>query len=446
MIPMTSHPASALTGEARVPGDKSISHRALMIAGSALGETRISGLLEGADVLATAAAMQALGAEVSRRQQRGDTVWTVRGCGVGGLAEPTGVLDLGNSGTAARLLTGLLATHPFTAFVTGDSSLRSRPMERVMAPLRRIGATFLSRSGGRLPLAVTGTSDPVPIEQTLAVASAQVKSAILLAALNAPGRTTVIEPNATRDHTEVTLRAFGAEVETEKLGGGAVAVTLTGQPEIGGTDVTVPGDFSSAAFPMVAALTVPGSRVTLRRIGVNVLRTGLLRTFAEMGAGIEVEELANGAGEPIADVTVTAGMLKGVEVPPERVPAMIDEFPILAAAAACAEGKTVFAGVGELRVKESDRISAIAEGLKACGVTVAEDDDSLTITGAGGPPPGGGTVEARGDHRIAMAFLVLGLAAKKPVTIDDGTNIDTSFPGFAELMAGFGAKIGGAPA
>jgi 3-phosphoshikimate 1-carboxyvinyltransferase len=297
-----------------------------------------------------------------------------------------------------------------------------------------------------LPLAVTGTSDPVPIEQTLAVASAQVKSAILLAALNAPGRTTVIEPNATRDHTEVMLRAFGAEVETEKLGGGAVAVTLTGQPEIGGTDVTVPGDFSSAAFPMVAALTVPGSRVTLRRIGVNVLRTGLLRTFAEMGAGIEVEELANGAGEPIADVTVTAGMLKGVEVPPERVPAMIDEFPILAAAAACAEGKTVFAGVGELRVKESDRISAIAEGLKACGVTVAEDDDSLTITGAGGPPPGGGTVEARGDHRIAMAFLVLGLAAKKPVTIDDGTNIDTSFPGFAELMAGFGAKIGGAPA
>lgn len=446
MVSLTSHPASPLKGDIRVPGDKSISHRALMIAASAVGTSEISGLLEGEDVLATAAALRALGVEIARDEAGGDIVWRVAGAGVGGLFEPAQVLDLGNSGTGVRLLMGLLATHPFTTFLTGDASLVKRPMERVMGPLRRIGANFESRSHGRLPIAVTGTTAPVPISEELAVASAQVKSAILLAALNTPGKTTVIEPLPTRDHTETMLRHFGAEIATERRDNGAVAVTLTGEPEITAKDVTVPGDFSSAAFPLIAALISPGSDVTVRGVGINPLRTGALETLREMGADLTLTNETDGGGEPMADIRARAGRLKGTVVPPERAPAMIDEFPVLAVAAAAAEGTTRFDGVGELRVKESDRLAAIAAGLSACGIDVEETEDSLTIHGTGGhgsmgKPPGGATVAAQMDHRIAMAFLVLGAAAESPIEVDDGSFIDTSFPRFAGLMNGLGGCV-----
>jgi 3-phosphoshikimate 1-carboxyvinyltransferase len=446
MVSLTSHPASPLKGDIRVPGDKSTSHRALMIAASAVGTSEIRGLLEGEDVLATANALRALGIDIAREGAGEAAIWRVAGTGVGGLFEPAQVLDLGNAGTGVRLLMGLLATHPFTSFLTGDASLVARPMERVMGPLRRIGASFQSRSQGRLPIAVTGTTAPVPIREELAVASAQVKSAILLAALNAPGETTVIEPLPTRDHTETMLRHFGADVAVERLSNGAVAVTLTGEPELTAKNVTVPGDFSSAAFPLIAALISPGSEVTVRGVGVNPLRTGALATLRDMGADLELTNETAEGGEPMADIRARAGALKGVAVPPERVPAMIDEFPVLAAAAAVAEGTSRFAGVGELRVKESDRLAAIATGLAACGVDVEESEDSLTIHGAGGPPPGGkvsggATVAAHMDHRIAMAFLVLGAAAKAPIAVDDGSFIDTSFPGFGSLMNGLGACI-----
>ena len=438
MTPLISRRADALTGDVAVPGDKSISHRALIVAALSVGETRIRGLLEAADVARTAAALGALGARFERAD---DGLWHVWGRGVGGLAEPAAVLDMGNSGTAARLLMGVLTTHPFTSFLGGDASLSERPMDRVMAPLVGFGAAFQARSGGRLPVAVSGARDPVPVTFELPQPSAQVKSAVLLAGLGAPGRTSVVEPAPTRDHTEIMLRRFGAEVAVEATADGGRAVTLTGQPELHGTDVTVPGDMSSAAFPLVAALAVPGSALTLRRVGVNPWRRGLLDSLADMGADVRLADEADAAGEAVADIVVKASSLRGIDVPPERAPSMIDEYPILAVAAACAAGTTRLFGLAELRLKESDRLAGIAGGLAACGVKVGTEGDALTIEGCGGAPPGGATVAANLDHRMAMAFLVLGAAARQPVRIDDGAPIDTSFPGFVALMNGLGARI-----
>lgn len=409
-----------------------------MIAALAVGETEIAGLLEGEDVMATAAALDALGVRCGRDETG---IWRVSGVGIGGFAEPDRVLDLGNSGTSARLLMGLLATHPFTSFLTGDASLRNRPMARVAEPLTLMGAEILSRRGNRLPLAVTGAADPIPITYRLPVPSAQVKSAILLAALNAPGETSVIETRPSRDHTELMLQAFGADIRVAEAGGGGREIVVVGQPELGAHPITVPGDPSSAAFPGVAALLVPGSEVTIRGIALNPTRTGLLRTLEDMGAKIEVAEQPAGAGERIGDLTFSAGPLRGVEVPAERAPSMIDEYPVLAVAAACANGTTRMHGLSELRVKESDRLAAIAEGLQASGVNAHIDGDSLIVVGNGRPPHGGGAIATRLDHRIAMSFLVLGMAADHPVSIDDGGVIDTSFPDFVETMNALGAAI-----
>ncbi len=436
---LTSHRCGALTGTVRVPGDKSISHRALMIGAVAVGPTVIHGLLESGDVLATAAAMTALGAEVVPPAAPGEP-WCVHGAGVGGLAEPDRVLDLGNSGTSARLLIGLLATHPLTAFLTGDASLVRRPMARVTAPLEAMGAAFVARSGGRLPLVVRGAAAPVPIVYDLPVASAQVKSAVLLAGLNAPGTTAVIERRPTRDHSEHMLRHFGATLSVESDGGGETIV-LAGQPELTGRPVRVPGDISSAAFPLVAALIRPGADVTLEGVGINPRRTGLLDTLIEMGADLVLHNPRTEAGEPTADIRVRGSRLRGVDVPPERAPRMIDEYPALAVAAACAEGTTRLLGVGELRVKESDRLSGMAAGLAACGVAVEAGADHLTVTGSGRPPAGGARIAAALDHRIAMSFLVLGTATADPVGVDDAAPIATSFPGFLETMNGLGARI-----
>jgi len=426
-----------LSGRIAVPGDKSISHRALMFGALAVGETRITGLLEGEDVLRTAAAMRALGAEVVRD---GGGTWRVAGRGVGGLIEPADVLDMGNSGTAARLLCGILASHPFFAVMTGDASLRRRPMRRVIDPLAACGARFASRDGGRLPLAVEGAREALPLDYRVPVPSAQVKSAILLAGLNARGTTRVDEPEATRDHSENMLRHFGATVQVELAGAGRV-ITLHGQPELRAADVAVPGDPSSAAFPVVAALLVPGSRLTVAGVGLNPLRTGLFATLAEMGADITEANQRVAGGEPVGDLVVRHGTLRGVTVPAERAPSMIDEFPVLAVAAACAEGSTRMRGLKELRVKESDRLAATAALLTANGVRVAIEGDDLVVHGTGRPPAGGGTVATHMDHRIAMSALVLGLAAAEPVTADDGGFIDTSFPGFVALMNGAGALI-----
>lgn len=436
--PLISEPVRALQGTVTVPGDKSISHRALMLGSLAVGETRVRGLLEGEDVLATAAAMRALGAQVERG---GDGTWRVSGVGVGGLAEPAGVLDMGNSGTAARLLIGILAVHPFTAFLTGDASLCARPMERVMEPLRRIGAAFVARSGGRLPLAVTGASSPIPIEYALPVPSAQVKSAILLAGLGTPGRTTVIERAPTRDHSELMLRHFGADVTVTPVKEGGRAVSIVGQPELAGRDVEVPGDISSAAFPLVAALLAPDSRVTVRNVGINPLRAGLIETLRDMGGTVEIVNRRDQGGEPIADLVASTSALHGVDVPAERAPTMIDEYPIVAVAAAFARGRTRLFGLAELRVKESDRLAAIARGLASAGVQVEEGKDSLVIHGAGGAPKGDTAIPVHLDHRIAMAFLVLGMVSRAPITIDDAAPIDTSFPGFVELMNGLGGRL-----
>lgn len=433
-----SRRSAGLSGDVAIPGDKSISHRALMIGGLAVGETRITGLLEGEDVHRTADAMRALGAEVRRAE---DGAWFVRGPGIGGLGEPDGVLDMGNSGTAARLLMGVLATHPFTSVLAGDRSLQGRPMTRVTTPLGRMGATFHGRAGGRLPMAVVGTAAPMPIAYEPDVASAQVKSAVLLAGLNTPGRTSVIERRPTRDHTELMLRHFGATVTVEPLPGGGRAVSLEGWPEIAGRDVVVPGDISSAAFPLVAGLIVADSDVTVRNVGINPLRAGLLETLAEMGASIETFERREQAGEPVADLRIRAGALRGVHVPAARAPSMIDEYPILAVAAACAEGTTRMEGLGELRVKESDRLRAVATGLAACGVRVEVEADTLIVHGIGAPPAGGGRIVTDLDHRIAMAFLVLGAATRDPVGVDDIAPIATSFPGFVALMNGLGARI-----
>jgi 3-phosphoshikimate 1-carboxyvinyltransferase len=432
-------PRAPLTGKIRVPGDKSISHRALMLGALAVGRTEISGLLEGEDVLATAAAINALGAHA---MPAGDGRWTVDGVGIAGLAEPEDLLDLGNSGTAARLLIGILATHPITAFVTGDASLRRRPMGRVVEPLSRIGARFVAREGARLPLAISGAANPVPISYRLPVPSAQVKSAVLLAGLNTPGTTTVIESQPTRDHTERMLQHFGATVMTEPVEGGGKRITLEGCPELAAAPIAVPGDPSSAAFPLIAALTVPGSEVTIEGVGVNPLRTGLFECLREMGADLVLLNERDEGGEPVADLRVRAGILKGADIPAERAPRMIDEYPILAVAAACARGRTVMRGLAELRVKESDRLTAISTGLAACGVSVAVDGDSLTVEGRGGPPEGGALIATQLDHRIAMAFLVLGLATRLPVRIDDAAPIATSFPGFLPLINGLGGTIG----
>src|SRR5476649_1453581 len=402
-----------LEGRVRAPGDKSVSHRALMFGALALGETVVSGLLEGEDVLCTAAALRALGAQIVQE----GPVWRVRGFGVGGGHEPDSVLDLGNSGTSARLLSGILASHPFTSLMTGDGSLRRRPMQRVIEPLSRMGARFEAREGGRMPLAIMGTDEMVPIEYTLPVASAQVKSCILLAGLNTAGETTVIEPEATRDHTERMLRHFGAEVRVVSGEGRDKRITVVGWPELKERDVVVPGDPSSAAFAVVAACIRPGSDVTVENVGLNPLRAGLYTTLQEMGANIVLENQREVGGEPVADLRVKGDGLKGVTVPPERAPTMIDEYPILAVAAACAEGTTHMLGLAELRAKESDRLSSVSAGLTANGVKHEMGPDFLIVNGVGGSPPGGGLVATHLDHRIAMSFLVLGLATKEPVEI-----------------------------
>ena len=430
-------PHGALLGAAALPGDKSISHRSLMLSALAVGESRIEGLLEGEDVLATAGALRRMGVEVDRL---GPGSWRVWGVGVGGLAEPEDVLDMGNAGTGARLLMGLLAGHAFTSFLTGDASLRSRPMRRVIEPLSRMGASFLARSGGRLPLALTGRSDLLPIVHESAIASAQVKSAVLLAGLHAPGSTTVIEPLASRDHTERMLTAMGAAILVEETATGGRSVTVTGQPELKAQSFAVPGDPSSAAFPTVAAALAPGSTVRLAGIGLNPLRTGLYTTLAEMGAAIRIENERLTGGETMGDLVIEGAALHGVEVPPERAPTMIDEYPVLAVAAALATGTTVMRGLGELRVKESDRLAVVAEGLAACGVQVEVEGDDLVVHG-GTKPAGGAEIDARLDHRIAMSFLVLGGLAEAAVTVRGAEAIETSFPGFAELMNGLGAAI-----
>jgi 3-phosphoshikimate 1-carboxyvinyltransferase len=435
---MIARPGAPLRGVITVPGDKSISHRALMIGAVAVGRTRIEGLLEGEDVLATAAALRSLGVTVSRLDA---ATYEVSGVGVGALATPDDVLNMGNSGTGARLLIGLLATHPLIAHVTGDASLNQRPMLRVIEPLAKMGARFEARTGGRLPLVLTGARLPVPIEYRLPVASAQVKSAILLAGLNAPGTTTVIEPEPTRDHTELMLSYFGAQLHITTDTDGARRIALNGQPELTARSVRVPGDPSSAAFATVAALITPESDITINNIGINTLRIGLYKTLQEMGADITFTNPRDDAGEPVADLHIRASRLKGVEVPAARAPSMIDEYPILAVAAAFAEGETLMHGLAELRVKESNRLAAITAGLTAIGAQVREVGDSLAITGTPGGLAGGGPITTHFDHRIAMAFLVAGLGCAAPVTVDDGRAIATSFPGFDTLMTGLGANI-----
>ena len=435
--PVTARRTQALTGTVTVPGDKSISHRAIIFGALATGTTQISGLLEGEDVLQTAAALRQLGARVEKRE---DGSWRVTGNGVGALAEPNEVLDMGNSGTAARLLMGLVASSPFTTFFMGDASLHKRPMNRVARPLEEMGARITSRSGGRFPLAVTGRA-LMPIDYELPVASAQVKSAILLAALDTPGLTRVTEPKPTRDHTENMLRHFGAEVTVSDLETGGRRIEYQGQQELTAADIVVPGDPSSAAFIAVAAAILPGSDVTITNVGLNPLRDGLFITLQEMGADIEILNPREQGGERVGDIRIKGGDLQGVEVPPERAPTMIDEFPVLFVAASFAKGRTEMRGLHELRVKESDRIAAMAAGLTACGVTFEELDDGLIIDGDGTPPKGGGKIETCLDHRIAMSFLVMGLAAEKPVTVDDGRVMETSFPGFIDLMGGLGGQI-----
>ena len=437
--PLSAAAAGPLRGSAEAPGDKSVSHRALILGALALGETRIEGLLEGDDVLRTAAAMRAFGAEVTRD---GPGRWRVQGVGVGGFAEPDDVVDCGNAGTGVRLVMGAMATTPISACFTGDASLRRRPMGRVTEPLALFGAEARGRAGGRLPLVLTGAAQPLPVSYRLPVASAQVKSAVLLAGLNAPGITEVIEAEATRDHTERMLIGFGAQVETVTDPDGARRIRLTGQPELRAQALQVPRDPSSAAFPLVAALLVPGSEVRLPAVGLNPTRAGLIDTLRDMGADLTLSDPREEGGEPVADLIARASALRGVEVPPDRAPSMIDEYPILAVAAAFAEGATVMRGIGELRVKESDRIDAMARGLEACGVRVEETRDSLTVHGRGpGGMPGGGTVATRLDHRIAMSFLVAGLAAKRAVTVDDAGPVATSFPGFEPLMTALGARF-----
>ncbi|MDE0698674.1 MAG: 3-phosphoshikimate 1-carboxyvinyltransferase [Boseongicola sp.] len=436
---MIARRSCALSGEAHVPGDKSISHRSLILGAMCVGETRVEGLLEGEDVLATADAMRALGAEVA---ETGEGGWSVHGVGVGGFGEPADVIDCGNSGTGARLVMGAMATTPITATFTGDASLRSRPMGRVTEPLADFGARAVGRSGGRLPMTITGAMDPVPVNYSMPVASAQVKSAILLAGLNAPGETVVIEREATRDHTERMLIGFGAGIDVDATAGGRV-ITLKGHAELRPQVISVPRDPSSAAFPVAAALIVEGSDVLVPNVGINPTRTGFYATLREMGADLTFEGEREEAGEPVADIRARFSPdLKGIEVPPERAASMIDEYPILSIVSAFAEGRTVMRGVGELRVKESDRIDAMANGLRATGVSVREGEDWWEIEGMGpAGVPGGARVAACLDHRVAMSFLSLGLGAKEAVTVDDTAPIATSFPTFTALMTELGAFL-----
>ena len=437
--PMKALKSGPLSGTALVPGDKSISHRALIFGAMAVGETRITGLLEGQDVLDTAKAMRAFGATVTRH---GLGEWTVSGVGVGGFQEPADVIDCGNSGTGVRLIMGCMATSPITATFTGDASLRKRPMGRVTDPLALFGARAYGRQGGRLPMTIVGAANPVPVRYALPVASAQVKSAVLLAGLNAPGETVVIEREPTRDHSERMLRGFGAELSVEHTAEGHV-ITLKGRPELRPQSVAVPRDPSSAAFPVCAALIVPGSEIMVPGVSQNLTRNGLFLTLVEMGAEIDFVNPREEGGEPVADLRVRfSGAMKGIEVPPERAPSMIDEYPILSVVAAFAEGRTVMRGVKELRVKESDRIDAMARGLEACGVRIEEDEDTLIVHGMGpGGVPGGATAKTHLDHRIAMSFLVCGMAAQQPVAVDDAAPILTSFPIFEGLMTGLGATL-----
>lgn len=438
-IPMTSRPCGPLKGEANVPGDKSISHRSLILGAMAVGETHITGLLEGEDVLDTGKAMQAFGAEVINH---GGGEWSVHGVGVGGFAEPENVIDCGNSGTGVRLIMGSMATSPITATFTGDASLNGRPMARVTDPIALFGAQSVGREGGRLPMTIVGAREPLPVRYVVPVPSAQVKSAVLLAGLNAPGETVVIEKEATRDHTERMLAGFGADITTEETDEGRV-ITLKGQPELKPQTIVVPRDPSSAAFPVCAALIVPGSDVLVPNIGLNPTRAGLFYTLQDMGADLTFENMREEGGEPVADLRAKySPNLKGIAVPPERAASMIDEYPVLSVVASYAEGDTYMAGVKELRVKESDRIDAMARGLRANGVEVDEGDDWWTVKGLGhGNVPGGATCESFLDHRIAMSFMIMGMAAQKPVSVDDGGPIATSFPIFEGLMAGLGAQL-----
>lgn len=440
--PLAARRSQPLGGRARVPGDKSISHRALILGALAVGETRISGLLESEDVLNTAQAMRQLGARVERQSDAaGDDIWSVRGVGVGGFRSPAAPLDFGNSGTGCRLVMGAVAGNPVTATFDGDASLRSRPMRRIVDPLALMGARVVAESeGGRLPLTLEGARDPLPIEYRSPVASAQIKSAVLLAGLAAPGVTTVIEPEASRDHTELMLTHFGAQVASKPEGARGRRISLTGQPELHGAGVVVPADPSSAAFPIVAALIVPESDVVIDDVMTNPLRTGLLATLREMGASIEESHRQRNAGEPMARLRVRASRLRGVEVPPERAPAMIDEYLVLAVAAAFAEGTTVMRGLHELRVKESDRLAATAAMLRVNGVAVEIAGDDLIVEGRG-HVPGGGLVATHMDHRIAMSALVMGCAADNPVKVDDTAFIATSFPDFVPMMRELGADF-----
>jgi 3-phosphoshikimate 1-carboxyvinyltransferase len=436
--PLEARSSGPLTGKVRVPGDKSISHRALILGALAVGETRISGLLEGEDVLNTAKAMRVLGAKVERT---GDFAWSVRGVGVAGFAEPDAPLDFGNSGTGCRLVMGAVAGCPITAVFDGDASLRSRPMRRVLDPLELMGARVVtSGPGGRLPLTLSGAREPLPILYRTPVASAQIKSAVLLAGLAAPGVTTVIETEASRDHTELMLRHFGAQIVSTPEGRHGRKIALTGQPELHGAQVVVPADPSSAAFPIVAALIVEGSDLVLPDVMTNPLRTGLLTTLREMGGSIEESGIRGDAGEPMAQLRVRASKLRGVEVPPERAPSMIDEYLVLAVAASFAEGTTVMRGLQELRVKESDRLAATADMLRVNGVKVEISGDDLIVEGKG-HVPGDGIVATHMDHRIAMSALVMGLAADKPVRVDDTAFIATSFPDFIPMMRAIGAEF-----
>ena len=438
-LKMTAHKSGPLIGQSQIPGDKSISHRALIFGAMAIGETKISGLLEGQDVLDTALAMRAFGADVI---QHGPGSWSVHGVGVGGFKEPETVIDCGNSGTGARLIMGAMATTAVTAVFTGDASLCKRPMGRVTDPLALFGARAYGRSGGRLPMTLVGAGHPLPVRYALPVASAQVKSAVLLAGLNAPGQTVVIEPEATRDHSERMLLGFGAQLHVEQSAEGNV-ITLTGQPELRAQSVAVPRDPSSAAFPVCAALLVEGSDITVPGVSQNLTRNGLYLTLVEMGAQISFDNPRLEGGEPVADLRVRfSDQMRGVEVPPARAPSMIDEYPILSVVAAFATGKTFMRGIKELRVKESDRIDAMARGLEACGVVIEEDEDCLIVHGNGmGSVAGGAICKTHIDHRIAMSFLVMGLAANKPISVDDASPIVTSFPIFESLMGALGAKL-----
>jgi 3-phosphoshikimate 1-carboxyvinyltransferase len=439
--PLEARSSGPLTGTVRVPGDKSISHRGLILGALAVGETRITGLLEGEDVLNTAKAMRALGARVERKAGNGGAIWSVRGTGVAGFAQPDAPLDFGNSGTGCRLVMGAVAGCPISAIFDGDASLRSRPMRRVLDPLELMGARVgEAKEGGRLPLRLTGARDPLPILYRTPVASAQIKSAVLLAGLSAPGVTTVIESEASRDHTELMLQHFGAQLTSTREGEHGRRIALTGQPELHGSDVVVPADPSSAAFPLVAALIVEGSDLVLTDVMTNPLRTGLFTTLREMGASIEQSEVRGDSGEPMAQLRVRASKLRGVEVPPERAPSMIDEYLVLAVAAAFAEGTTVMRGLQELRVKESDRLEATAAMLRVNGVKVEISGNDMMVEGKG-HVPGGGLVTTHMDHRIAMSALVMGLASDQPVTVDDTAFIATSFPDFIPMMRRLGAEF-----